>query len=147
MAMQLSGDFNGVVSVRNADGLIANLQQVYSRVRREIKVVVGDSASRIEQRTIDLCPKRSFYMSEHVRTKFSKTGYTYTVGWTADDFIGTTDATGQPRSFYPFFIEFGTRRMRARPSLSIAYKEEEPRFKAGISKALSEAYARGTRQS
>lgn len=140
----LSADFNGSLVVKNRAALRANLAAALERAKKEMKREVGESAARLQTRTIDLCPKRTFYMSEHVRADFSAGGYTYSVGWLATDFIGTRDAKGNRRAFYPPFVEFGTRHMRAQPSLSIAYREEEPRFKAALAKALSTAYGRST---
>lgn len=139
---QINGDFNGSVTVRNVDALKANLARVQKNAKKAILDAVGTAAAKIHTRTVDLCPKDTFFMSEHVRTDFSPGGYTFTTGWQATDFIGTTDATGKPRSFYPFFVEFGTRRMRARPSLSIAYAEELPRFQRSLAAAMRNAYER-----
>lgn len=144
-AGNLSGDFNGRVRVRDADGLKVNLARAFTSAKKAIKVSVADAADRITQRTIDLCPKDTFYMSEHVRTTFSESGYVFTVGWDARDFIGTTDEKGHLRAFYPFFVEFGTRHMRAQPSLSIAYAEEKPRFARGLAAAMKNAYSRARR--
>lgn len=145
MAFTISGDFDTHLKVINSDGLKVNLSAALERAKKEIRRVVGESAIRVQVRTIDLCPKDTFFMSEHVRADFSPGGYKYTVGWDANDFVGTEDENGRPRPFYPPYVEFGTRKMRAQPSLSIAFIEEEPRFKANMAKALSTAYARGTR--
>lgn len=144
-AGDLSGDFNRRVRVRNADALKANLGRLLKSAKKAVRLSVSEAADRITARTIDLCPKDTFYMSEHVRTTFSKAGFTFTVGWDALDFIGTTDDKGQLRSFYPFFVEFGTRHMRAQPSLSIAYVEERPRYQAALAAAMKNAYARTAR--
>lgn len=139
---RITGDFNGSVVVRDAQSLKANLARVTKNAKKAIRDAVGEAASKIHSRTIDLCPKDTFFMSEHVRTDFSPGGYAFTTGWQASDFIGTTDAKGRPRSFYPFFVEFGTRNMRAHPSLSIAYQEELPRFQRNLAAAMKNAYDR-----
>ena len=139
MSSQVIGEFNVSVTVVNLDGLTARLERGGKKARQAILDAVGESAARLEQRTIDLCPKDTGYMAEHVRTDFSDKGFIFETGWDATDFEGTTDAQGHPRSFYPFFVEFGTRHMAAQPSLSIAYAEEEPRYKAALDDALRRA--------
>ena len=139
MSSQVIGEFNVSVTVVNVDGLTARLERGGKKARQAILDAVGESAARLEQRTIDLCPKRSFYMSEHVRTDFSDKGFVFETGWDARDFEGTTDENGRPRSFYPVFVELGTRKMAAQPSLSIAFAEEEPRYKAALDDALRRA--------
>lgn len=143
--MAHSGDFSIDLKVSNYAGLIARLEQGGKAARAEILKAVGESASRMYQRTYDLAPKKTFFMVEHLRTDFSKGGFTFETGWVATDFLGTTDEKGNSRAFYPPFVELGTRHMRAQPSLSIAFREEEPRFKAAISRALDKAYRSGTR--
>lgn len=139
MSSAVIGEFNVSVSVVNVDGLTARLERGGKKARQAILDAVGESAARLESRTIDLAPKLSGYMAEHVRTDFSKGGFIFETGWDATDFEGTTDANGHPRSFYPFFVEFGTKHMAAQPSLSIAYAEEEPRYKAALSEAMRKA--------
>ena len=139
MASAVIGEFNVNVTVVNLDGLTARLERGGKRARQAILDAVGESAARLEQRTIDLCPKLSGYMAEHVRTDFSNKGFIFETGWDAQDFLGTTDAEDKPRAFYPFYVEFGTRHMAAQPSLSIAYAEEEPRYKAALSEAMHRA--------
>lgn len=135
----ISAEFNAEVKVIGIDGLEARLAKGGKAARAAILKVVGESAARIHQRTVDLCPKRTFYMAEHVRTDFSEGGFIFETGWDASDFLGTVDERGQPRSFYPFFVEFGTRHMAAQPSLSIAFLEEEPRYKSELDAALRRA--------
>ncbi len=142
IAGRITGDFNGRVTVRNADSLKANLARAQEGAKKAILHAVGEAASKIAQRTIDLCPKRTFFMSQNVRTDFSLHGYAFTVGWWATDFLGSVDNAGRQRSFYPLFVEFGTRHMVAQPSLTIAYQEEEPRFKRSLEIAMKNAYDR-----
>ena len=139
MSSAVIGEFNMSVTVVNLDGLTARLERGGKAARQAILDAVGESAARLEQRTIDLCPKASGYMSEHVRTDFSNAGFIFETGWDQSDFLGTTDEQGHPRSFYPFFVEFGTKHMAAQPSLSIAYAEEQPRYMAALDKALADA--------
>jgi HK97 gp10 family phage protein len=137
--MRLNADFNVEVKLDSLEGLVANFYATNRRIQKEVKELVGDIASKIHQRTVDLCPKDTFYMSEHVRTDFSDQGYTFEVGWDAADFLGTFDAKGRPRAFYPFFVEFGTKKMRAQPSLSLAWKEVTPEFSGRLNTILSRA--------
>ncbi|MEO7102876.1 MAG: HK97-gp10 family putative phage morphogenesis protein [Gemmatimonadaceae bacterium] len=139
MAQKFSAEFNVDVTVQNVDGLIANIVAKNKTALKLILAAVGNSAARLQQRTIDLCPKDTFYMSEHVRADFSENGYTYEVGWDAKDFLGTIDEKGRPRAFYPYFVELGTRHMAAQPSLGIAFAEEQPRYKAELANAMARA--------
>lgn len=134
--MQINADWNLEAKVANIDGIVANFHAANAGIQRDVLALVGDTAARIHQRTVDLCPKKTFYMSEHVRTDFSDGGYTVETGWDAGDFLGTTDAQGHARSFYPFYVEFGTRHMRAQPSLSLAYREQTADFSARLSDIL-----------
>jgi hypothetical protein len=136
MSIGISADWNIDVKAADTSGLEAYLAAGGRRARQAILDAIGESAARIYQRTVDLCPKDTFYMSEHVRTDFSAGGFIAENGWDARDFIGTQDAHGKPRAFYPFYVEFGTRHMRARPSLSIAFAEEAPRFTRSLERAV-----------
>jgi HK97 gp10 family phage protein len=134
--MRLNNEWDVELKVQNIDGIVANFHAASAGVQRDVLALVGDFGARMEQRTVDLCPKRTFYMSEHVRTDFSDAGYTVETGWDASDFLGTTDAHGHPRSFYPPYVEFGTRHMRAQPSLTLAWNELSPAFAQQLSDIL-----------
>lgn len=136
---RINNDFDVSLTVRGVEGLAANFQATNARVQRNVRDVNGRSAARLHARTVDLCPKDTFFMSEHVRTDFSAGGLTFETGWDASDFIGTTDEDGNERSFYPPYVEFGTMHQRAQPSLTLAYIEEEPRYKQELSEALRSA--------
>jgi HK97 gp10 family phage protein len=139
MAADLFADLNIGLKVSGVDALVARFERGGKAAREAILRVVGESAARLHQRTVDLAPKRSGYMAEHVRTDFSRSGLSFETGWDASDFLGTIDEHGRERPFYPLYVEFGTRHMAAQPSLSIAYAEEEPLFKAELSEALRRA--------
>lgn len=139
MATKVIAGYNFQVKLSNVDGLIANIVARNEKAKRLILAAIGSSAARLHQRTVDLCPKDTFYMSEHVRSDFSAHGYTFETGWDARDFLGTTDIHGRPRAFYPFFVEFGTRHMVAQPSLTIAFQEEIPKYQASLARAMAEA--------
>ena len=136
---ELFADIQIGVKVIGIEGVIARFERGGKAARQGILDVTGEAAARIHQRTVDLCPKKSGFMSENVRTDFSDSGLSFETGWDARDFLGTVDEQGNPRSFYPFFVELGTRHMAAQPSLSIAYAEELPRYRAELSEALRRA--------
>lgn len=121
------------------NGLAANFYAKNKNAAKYVKDVVGRNAALIQTRTIDLCPKDTFYMSEHVRADFSKDGYNVVIGWDAKDFLGTLDEKGHARAFYPPYVEFGTRHMMAQPSLSIAYQEQIPIYRQELNAALRRA--------
>lgn len=66
----------------------------------------------------------------------SLTDFTWSVGWDVMDFVNE----GQP--FYPEFVEFGTINMEGQFPLTRAYEEGFPVVVEGVSKAMSNAYAR-----
>jgi HK97 gp10 family phage protein len=137
----VQAEWNISVTILGMEGLEARLARGGKKARAAILAVVGESASRMHQRTHDLCPKDTFYMSEHIRTDFSKGGFVFETGWDAKDFLGHKNPVTKQiiRAFYPFYVEFGTRTMSAQPSLSIAYREEAPKYKAALERALRRA--------
>jgi HK97 gp10 family phage protein len=137
--MLINGEFNISVKTTNLDGLVSRFDNARSKIRREVKAAVGRSAARLQSRVIDICPKDTFYMSEHVRADFTPSGLVVRVGWDARDFLGTEDDKGRRRSFYPFFVEYGTRHMTGRFPLTRATREEEPLFRAELNRALQSA--------
>jgi HK97 gp10 family phage protein len=64
------------------------------------------------------------------------TDFTWSVGWDAQDFID------EGQSFYPEFVEFGTRYMEGQYPLTRAYEEGYPVVVEQVSKAMSAAYSR-----
>lgn len=139
MTLRLTAEWNVDVKTTNLDSVVSNINSIRGKMRQAAKDAVGRSAARLQSRVIDICPKDTFYMSENVRADFSQSGLTYDVGWDARDFLGTLDEKHHPRSFYPFYVEFGTRKMRARYPLTRATREEEPLFYAELSRAIGRA--------
>lgn len=77
------------------------------------------------------------FMHDHVRVEYTPQGYAFEGGWNQDDF----DAAGL--AFYPPFVELGTSRMQARPSIEPAYREVAARLDADLAATLRASLERG----
>jgi len=94
------------IATKNAPDVARRLRAFDTRTRAAIKTLIGETAAKQFQRTYDLCPKRTFFMADHIKVEFSRGGYRYTVGWKESDFVNA----GKP--FYPLWQEFGFRHYR-----------------------------------
>ena len=46
-----------------------------------MKATIGEYAAKQTAMAIDLCPKDTFFMADHIRVEFSRGGYSYQIGW------------------------------------------------------------------
>lgn len=122
--------------VRNTDGVKARLQARNIQTRLRILDAVDESASRVLHIAQDLCPRDTGFMAEKMRLEFFREGYSFAIGWHADDFLGQTRRGGQPTPFYPPYVVLGTSRMAGRDPLTPAVEEERPRAREAFAKAL-----------
>lgn len=104
------------LGVRNISALAANFHALEFAAISEIKNAVQKWGEETQRLTQQFCPVDTGFMREHVTLVFSPNGYAFEVGWSADDFLSAGLA------FYPFFVEFGTVKMDAQPSLFPAYQ-------------------------
>lgn len=99
---------------------------------RAVKRVVKDFSLYTRDLTRFFSPVNTGFMQRHVRSEVSPDGYSFETGWVADDFFNAG------RTFYPFFNEFGTSKMPARPALGRALQIAAPEFKQAITQAIME---------
>lgn len=124
------------LSTRNLKGVVANLFAADRRAQRAITQLVRRYGVATHDLARALCPVDTGFMRSQLRLRMTEQGYGYEVGWDASDF----DAAGLP--FYPLFVEFGTSRMAARPSLFPAEQAIRPQFTAALRRAVREAVER-----
>lgn len=129
--------------VRGDKATIANIYAMRKDVVAEIKYTNIRTANDMRELTHQLCPKDTWFMAEHIRVEHTPDYRAFEVYWDPEDF----EAEGL--EFYPPFVEFGTSKQRAQPSLGPAYDALSPHYSADISrnikKALRAASARGSR--
>lgn len=131
--MAVGGSVNGVrlaLSFRNEAAIAANFRGADQVLVREVKAVVRNAGYLVVDFARALVPIDTSFMHDHVGVVFSPDGRVFEAGWDEADF----DAAGLP--FYPLYVEFGTSKMAAQPSLYPAYKEVQPIFLADLRDAV-----------
>lgn len=118
---------------RGTQGLVANFHAADRRVGALVRRRVQYYGRRVQELTRRYAAYRSGFMRDHVGVWFTANGLVFTVGWDPADFA----AAGRP--FYPPYLEFGTRKMAARPALYPAYRDVEPQFVRSIGEAVKAA--------
>lgn len=124
------------LTTRNVRATIARIHAADASAQRVIRETVrwgGEETERIVRATV---PYDQGFMHDHVRTEYSNDGLRYETGWFAEDFAGA----GLP--FYPPFVEFGTSRAPAQPSLFPAREEVVPKFQQRLRQRLRAAIRR-----
>jgi HK97 gp10 family phage protein len=124
------------LSVHNAQAIVTNLYGADRVLKREAKRIVNRMADDLFAEVQRTVAYDTGFMHDHLLKIVSEAGLTFEVGWDASDFI----ANG--KAFYPFFVEYGTSRMAAQPSLEPAYRKYTPRFRSELNNALRGAIAR-----
>jgi HK97 gp10 family phage protein len=124
------------LGIRNLDGLIANLYKIDPFMQDAFREAAVEAANDTAALTSMLAPVDTGFMSEHVAQHFTPSGFGFEVGWDAADFFEAGLA------FYPFYQEFGTRKMSPQPSLGPAWDEIRPQYEATVSRLATQALAR-----
>lgn len=127
------------LGIRDARAVVANFRAADEALQLEVRDAVRRMADRTRRIARRIVPVDTGYMREHIKTILSPSGLAFEVGWDASDFAGA----GKP--FYPFFVEYGTRFMAARPTLGPAYAEAAPQFEREIAQAIRRAVNRDRR--
>lgn len=103
----------------------ANINKYSKRTKAKVRTQVAASSLKIESRTKILLTRQRAVDTGRLRSSykaiFKRNGLGAEVGTNVE---------------YAPFIEFGTSRMRARPSLFPAAEQERPNYIRGIRKAL-----------
>lgn len=128
------------LGVREAAGLVANFHAADKRVQWAVRDLVRETALEVQELTRFLCPVRTGFMRDHVRHWISDKGFAFEVGWDAQDFFDAGLA------FYPYFVEYGTRKMAAQPSLTPAYEHAQEHFWQDLGRVLRDALERKMRR-
>lgn len=125
------------VTVRGADAIVANLYAFSHRTRENFRVANREAAQEIRDRVVQIAPKDTGYMARTTKFKLSPDELAFSVGWWREDF----EPHGLP--FYPVFVEHGTSRQRAQPSLGPAYEWGRGMYQAAIRDAVRAAMRSG----
>lgn len=124
------------LSTRNTKGVIANILSADKRAQRAVRRVVREAGLQEYEIAYALCPVDTGFMQDSLRLEFQPEGLGYELGWREEDFTGA----GLP--FYPVYVEFGTSKMAAQPSLFPARDAVRPVFERSLSRELRAAYRR-----
>lgn len=121
------------LGIRDASAMVANFRAADKILQREVRASVTASAEKTVRIMRRICPVDTGFMRAHISKHVSPGGLAFEVGWDASDFIGAGLA------FYPFFVEYGTRFMRAQPTLRPAYAQAAPLFERDLRAAIQRA--------
>lgn len=113
------------VRITGIDRLRVALEQLPDDIKDELRRAVRESAEAVVEETRRTVPVGATgNLRDHVAAHPEDDGLRMTVGW-----IDAED-------YYARFVEFGTRRMPARPSLGPALEAERGRYRARLSAAV-----------
>jgi HK97 gp10 family phage protein len=118
------------VTVRGDKAIIANIQAFDHDTRERFRVVTRKHGQLIRDRVVQIAPKKTGYLARNTRVRYSPDEMSFTVGWHPEDFV----PHGLP--FYPPYVEFGTSRQAAQPSLRPAYEWGSRRYAQGIRESI-----------
>jgi len=100
------------VGVNGQQEVAIKLGRISEKVKQAIKQEIGASALRIQASAKRRCPVRTGALRNSITV----------------DLYGEMSAEIAPHMPYAIFVEFGTRKMRARPYMTPAAEEERPRL-------------------
>lgn len=126
----------GRVSIRGIDGIVANLHAADEYIKEEVGSLNRVVASRVVQIAQRLVPVDTGRMWGSIKPVFTEQGLRFYVHFDPADFEKDGVA------YYPPFVEFGTSRMAAQPSLTPAWAHERASYKRGITIAVQRAIGR-----
>lgn len=98
------------------------LPQMPSLIHAAVAAEVEKASYRVEAQAKAMAPVRTGTLRRSIHTVMSNGGLTGTIG---------------PSVLYGKFVEFGTRRMGARPYMRPAAERELPKFAAAVKSALA----------
>lgn len=114
------------ITAKPAPNLAANLQRYSAQALARVRQVVPISMERAYQLGQSLVPVASGETKSKMRKELNEDGLGYQMGFFRKDF-------GAP---VPWWLEFGTRKMTARPTIMPVREAEWPRFKADVAQAV-----------
>ena len=111
------------LEVRGVKETLANINLANSRVRKAVQEQVGKSALNIQREAKKRCPVDTGALRNSITV----------------DFYGEMSAQIGPHMPYAPYVEFGTRKMPAKPYLFPAFEEERPKFEEELARAIKGA--------
>ncbi|THA78412.1 hypothetical protein E6R60_05880 [Streptomyces sp. A0642] len=115
------------VEIQGLARLRQQLEDVDQEVLAAIKRAVKESAEAVTADTKRDVPKASGNLAEKVEPRYQDDGFTATVGWHEDE------------EYYARYLEAGTRRRPARPSLGPALEAERGRYRGRLTEEVRRA--------
>lgn len=122
--------------VRDLSGLAANFRGVDARLRRDVRRTVARNAGRMLELVHAYVAFDTGRMLRLAKILMTPSGLAFEIGWLAADFY----AEGE--EFYPPFVEIGTYRQAAQPSVLPAYLEVKGRLSDEIARDMRRAAVR-----
>lgn len=116
--------------------LVANFYAADPDVQQAAKAAVRSAGDAMYEIAHALCAVDTGFMRSQLTERVTEGGYAVSVGWSEDVFL----AAGL--SFYPPFVELGTRFMAAQPAIGPAFDLVMPEFEADMALILETAIAR-----
>lgn len=115
------------VEIQGLARLRQQLEDVDEEILAAIKKAVEESAEAVKADTARDVPKDSGNLGRKVDVKYQDDGFTATVGW------------HDPDDYYARYLEAGTRRRPARPSLGPALEAERARYRGRLTEEVRRA--------
>lgn len=127
------GEYNGItfeLGIRDTSGLAANFHRADVGIESAMRALVQKHTAILDTVWESLTPVDTAFMVTHRHIRITRSGLGFEAGWDASDFFNA----GHP--FYPWFVELGTYKMRAQPSLRPAYRYVAPLFQSDMRDVL-----------
>jgi HK97 gp10 family phage protein len=116
--------------------LVANFYAADRDVKAAAQALVERSGDAMIEIAQTISPVDTGFMRDHIRKRVTEQGMAVSIGWESADF----EEAGL--QFYPPYVELGTMRMTAQPTIWPAYDEVAPQFEQELSDLCSAAIER-----
>lgn len=123
------------LTARDWTGQMLNFHKVTNEVREEIREEFKEIAYGIEISIDKFTPRRTRYLVERLRTRFSESNQAFEVGWWSDDFVREIRNPGG--RYYAHFVNFGTRKMRGHHMIEKGFEEGTTDVKPEMLEAIN----------
>jgi len=108
------------LEVKGVKETLAKIDLINAKVRKAVQEQVGKSAFNIQREAKKRCPVDTGALRNSITV----------------DFYGVMSAQIGPHMPYAPYVEYGTRKMAARPYLFPAFEQERPNFEKGLAEAV-----------
>ncbi|MFJ2701885.1 HK97-gp10 family putative phage morphogenesis protein [Streptomyces sp. NPDC087428] len=112
------------VEIQGLARLRQQLEDIDDEILQAIKKAVKESAEAVKADTARDVPKASGNLQRKIDAKYQNDGFNATVGW------------HDPDDYYARYLEAGTRRRPARPSLGPALEAERHRYRGRLTEEV-----------